>query len=241
MRGQKASSSTLMIAAIMIFSTFSLSAISSIGIKNVNAQQLADQVFSIKSSPYGISMAEWSAKWWQRTLSIPMAVNPVNDDTGAYCSTNQSGPIWFLGGNFGGKTERNCTVPSGKAILFPIINVECTYKDSEEAKSEQDLRNCAKADQDKVTNLDVTIDGTKLENLRSYRIQSPLFNVTLPNDNVIGKTPGATQGISDGYWILLKPLSPGKHEIKFVGLLVDFTTTGSTNFLTDNTYHLTIE
>jgi hypothetical protein len=48
------------------------------------------------------------------------------------------------------------------------------------------------------------------------------------------------QAVSDGYWILLNPLSAGKHEIRFSGSLVDYTATGPVNFVTDTKYDLTI-
>src|SRR3954454_15050615 len=37
-------------------------------------------------------------------------------------AVHQRGPVWFLGGvSPGGAAERRCSVPGGKALLFPII------------------------------------------------------------------------------------------------------------------------
>lgn len=47
-------------------------------------------------------------------------------------------------------------------------------------RTESELRACAKSDQDKVTIVDVTVDGVPLKDLKSYRVSSPLFNLTLP-------------------------------------------------------------
>ena len=66
---------------------------------------------------------------------------------------SQSGPVWFLAGTFGGKAERTCTIPSGKAILFPPINTECSYKENPMLKTESDLRACAKHLQDETTQM----------------------------------------------------------------------------------------
>ena len=107
-------------------------------------------------------------------------------------------------------------------------------------KTESDLRSCAKADQDKATNLQVTVDGVAISDVKMYRVQSPLFNVTIPKDNVIGSPPGTTQAVSDGFWILLKPLPVGKHQIHFSGSLVDFTATGPLNLISDAKYNITI-
>jgi hypothetical protein len=53
--------------------------------------------------------------------------------------------------------------------------------------------------------------------LKEYRIQSSLFNFSLPHDNILWLPPQKTQAVSDGNWVFLKPLSTGQHEIKFKG------------------------
>jgi hypothetical protein len=64
--------------------------------------------------------------------------------------------------------------------------------------------------------------------------------MTIPKDNVMGVPPGTTQAVSDGFWIILKPLPVGKHEIHFTGSLADFTATGPLNFVSDAKYDITI-
>jgi hypothetical protein len=211
----------------------------------VQAQNGSDDnptVFTLDSQPYRVSYAEWTAKFWQWLLEQPSDNNPVNDQTGKNCANNQKDPnVWFLLGTAGGSAERTCTIPAGKAILVSIINVVCSYATDPELKSESELRSCAKADQDKVTSVELTLDGMKFQDLKKNRIQSPLFNVTLPKNNIFQGTPGPTKAISDGFWVFLKPLSPGRHELKDSGVLVDFTTTSTTNFATDVTYHLIVK
>jgi hypothetical protein len=201
--------------------------------------QTAPDVFTIDSNPYGVSYNDWTAKWWQWALSIPKETNPVGDETGKYCGQGQEGPVWFLAGTFGGSMERSCTIPAGKAILFSPINVECSYAEFPDLKTESDLRTCAKSGQDLATEFEVSIDGVELQNLQNYRIQSPLFELTLPKDNVYGLPPSTTKAVSDGVWVFLKPLSPGNHQIHSKGVSVDFTTTGTVpSFVSDVTYRL---
>ena len=138
-----------------------------------------------------------------------------------------------------GEVSRACSIPAGKAIFFPVINVECDYT-SPNLKTESDLRKCATDDQNKVSNLRATVDGVAIPDLEKYRAQSPLFNMTVPKDNVMGIPPGTTQAVSDGFWVFLKPLSPGKHEIHFTGSLADFTATGPLNLVEDVKYDITI-
>jgi hypothetical protein len=82
---------------------------------------------------------------------------------------------------------------------------------------------------------------SNLKQLDKYRATSPLFNVTYPPHNLFGSPAGQTQGIGDGYWVFLQPLSPGKHELHFSGLTPGNPTTGTANFAIDTTYHLIVQ
>jgi hypothetical protein len=174
-------------------------------------------VFSPDSDPYGVSYAEWTAKWWQWVLSIPAKNNPINDNNGINCAINQSGPVWFLAGTGRGAAERNCTISTGKAILFPILNYGATFADEPTIKSEQELISLAKREMDVISSLEVTVDGVKLNGLERYRVRSPIFDVVLPEINLFGGTPGPTRGVADGYWLFLEPLFKGKHKIHSFG------------------------
>ena len=198
-------------------------------------------VFPVDSKPYGKSYADWSAIWWQWLLSIPEDKSPAGDSTGEDCGTNQQGPIWFLAGTFGGSAERTCTIPSGKAIMFSPINSECSYAEYPDEKTESDLLECAKTFQDQTTSAQVTINGTAIENLDQFRIQSPPFNVTLPENNVFGVSSGPTQAVSDGLWVILKPLPVGEHKIGFKGSSVDFTTGAKNTFVSDANYNVIVK
>ena len=197
-------------------------------------------VFPPDSKPYGLTYGEWTAKWWQWAYLMPEANNPTVDDTGRNCANNQTGPVWFLAGTGGGAVTRECTIPSDKVILIPIINVVCDSATDLALDTEAELRACAKADQDTVIGKEITVDGINIDNLDSYRFQSPLFNLTYPENNIAGVAPQTAKAVSDGFWILLEPLSPGSHEIHFKAALGDPTAIGITNFALDVRYLLTI-
>lgn len=195
-------------------------------------------VFGIDSKPYNLTYGEWTAKWWQWLLSIPQDSSPAVDETGENCATNQNGPVWFLAGTTGGSAERTCVVPAGVAILFPVINSMCDYASYPTVKTETDLLACARADNDQAINLQASIDGTSLQNLEKYRIQSPLSNITYPENNIFGASSGSTKMISDGFWVFLEPLGDGEHEIHFSGETASNPTLGLNPFATELTYHL---
>ena len=49
--------------------------------------------------------------------------------------------MWFLADQLGGEEERTCTIPSGKAILVPILTGQCDYT-AIEIKNDEELKRC---------------------------------------------------------------------------------------------------
>jgi hypothetical protein len=228
--------------AITLFAFAIINSLS--GIAFIRAQEdggnSSPGVFPPDSKPYGLTYGEWTAKWWQWAYLMPEANNPLVDNTGKNCANNQTGPVWFLAGTSGGAVTRECTISSGNAILVPIINVECDSALDPSLDTEAELRACAKADQDTVIAKEITVDGVNIGSLDSYRFESSLFNLTFPENNIAGVAPQTAKAVSDGFWILLEPLSPGMHEIHFKAALGDPTAIGTTNFALDVRYLLTI-
>ena len=189
--------------------------------------------------PYGRLLrrvyAELSARWWQWAIALPVAAHPLFDT--ADCNAGQEGTVWFLGGAFTGTTTtRECTVPRGKAIFIPVLNVECSTVEPPPffGANEAELRACAAAFQDPGTGMFATIDGHEVHHLDRYRVQSPLFDFDAPADNILF-IPGPVSGesVSDGVWILLAPLSNGSHTIRFGGSFPGFPI--------DVTYNITVK
>jgi hypothetical protein len=197
-------------------------------------------VYPVNSKPYGLTYGQWAAKWWQWLFSIPEENNPAGDEIGKNCAEGQKGPVWFLAGTFGGKLERSCTIPQGKAIFFLVIGAECSTAEFPRLKTEPELLECAKALNEGATGR-VIIDGTEVQNFEDYRVQTGLFNMTMPVNNVLGVEAGTTTAAADGWNIMLEPLSPGTHEISFGGSVVGNPTTGTESYVTDVTYHVTIK
>ena len=206
--------------------------------QRVFADELNPGLYSPDSNPYGTSFPVWTTKWWQWFIGIPNSQQPFPDTTGEKCNTNQAGPVWYLVGS-GGKVERNCSIPSSKAILFPILNTECSYSESPSLKNEAELRKCA-VDSNKDAILSASLDNQEIKNIDKYKITSGLFNVSYPSDPVFVTNSNFSQAVSDGWFIMLEPLKPGQHELKFSASQVGAQTTGESTAL-DVTYHLTIK
>ena len=195
-----------------------------------------------------------TADWWKWVIAIPPEINPLLDETGENCDIDQRGYVWYLAGTTGNlsSVERECTIPEGKQILFPIINTFCSELTDAElisnltgipppippAQIEEGLKTCTKAIIDQVDITEASIDGKDVMNLQNFRVQSPLFLITYPPNNVFQVTndTGIPQkAIAEGYWVLLDGLKAGEHTIEFTG------GASALNFTTHVTYYLTIE
>ena len=180
---------------------------------------------------YGKTYGEWSAEWWKWVLAVPGSTNPLVDSTGEFCAEGQDGKVWYLAGTFGGSAERNCSVPAGRPVFFPLLNFLfiCTEPGETEAIARESVNSGA----DKIDALEVNLDGKPVPMLRNHRAESPAFNTTFPEGNLFGIAPGVYgPSVSDGYWVMLF-LKPGNHELSFSGKKDDFEL--------NVTYHLTVE
>jgi hypothetical protein len=197
-------------------------------------------IFNTNEKPYGIAYKDWTAKWWQWLMMIPSNYNPVNDNTGKNCGVGQNGPVWFLAGTGSATAVRSCDIPDGKAILYPVLNSQCDPVNFKDSRTESELRECAQADDNYAVTLQSSIDGHPIANLKKYRVTSSLFNISYAPNNIFGYVAANTTAVSDGYWVFLKPLSAGKHDIRFTGITSDNPTTGTKSFLVDVTYHINV-
>ncbi len=186
----------------------------------------------------GRSAVELSTEWWHWAMSAPGAVNPVADTTGEQCGVNQAGKFWFLAGGFGSsKVRRRCHVPTGKYIFFPVVNSvsyprqpKSGYSCSE-AQADATYANAATLD------LFATVDGTPVPNLLSHRAATKkCFDIFARAPNAFNATPSAT----DGFWLMLKPLSKGVHTLSFGGRQTD-ARSGNNRMVQDIEYELVID
>jgi hypothetical protein len=207
-------------------------------------------VLPINSSPYGKSYGEWSGAWWQWAYSFPADTNPVSDPTGELAGLGQSGPVWFLAGNFGGTTVRTATVPAGKGLFFPIINSLWInipeLGDNPWSDEQRDFaRSIIGPFIDNAFNLSCTIDGGAIQDLESYRAVTPdgaEYFVTVPENSLLAPLglPAGSYGpsVDDGIYLMLAPLRPGEHTIRITSASQG-SALGDAEL--DVTYHLTVK
>jgi hypothetical protein len=204
-------------------------------------------------APYlGMTYDQWSVAWWKWIESIPSSSNPLNDDGKGNFNPaiGQSGKVWFLAGSYVGPVKREIKIPAGKAIFFPIINIVATKDATGDFDTVKQRRTAVRTIINGVTIKEVEVDGKYLK-VNNYRVESkPFAFTTIPTDptdstntefNVLNLSgPGPIAAVSDGYWIMLKPLSEGIHRIRIHGR-IDTCEYGGIHYETDVTYIITVK
>lgn len=210
-------------------------------------------VYALDEKPFGKSWIDWTIDWWKWLLSIPLSDNPANDNTGKNAGQKQSGSVWYLAGTKEStdnkalnKVERTCTIPSDKAIFFPILCCHASLAVKHHLKTDAELLSYASCITDGMIELELDINSEFLYPLKlaklhtgflcKYRISSSIFDMTLPKDNLFCGKQGETKAASDGYWIFLKPMPQGinqKLTIHFSGIEDDYRT--------EVTYHILLQ
>ena len=150
----------------------------------------------------------------------------------------QQGDVWYLAGNFGGSSDRTCSIPKNKKLFFPLIN--WIFWTPEDCTDENDCRSKLSVEVDKVTQFTCTIDDVPCAWVAQIvRSQSASMPLNVPKNSFAvtdgGYKPGLRKiSVADGYWVMLEPLAVGEHTLHFTGAT-------SFPFSLDVTYHLNVK
>lgn len=160
---------------------------------------------------------ELANQWWQWAMASPRSSSPVSDQTGERCGNGQQGEFWFLAGGYGSsKIRRNCTVPAGKSLFFPLINmVYWPTSEGGETFTCNRAKELAALNNDTAIELFAEIDGQAVEHLEQYRVASQQCFDVFDRVPQAQKPYKAFPSATDGYWLQIGPLSPGRHTLKF--------------------------
>ena len=189
-----------------------------------------------QSSYQGQSYGDWAAEWWQTMYSMPV-VNGQHPLLTGGAVTNDG--TLFLASSPSGPTTIDITVPNATTIVVPVVNAECSTIEPEpfHGDTEPELRACANGHIDNTSGLSATIDAVPVSELQTYRTQSPLFEFTLPENNVLEfqgiEAPAGTtaQAVDAGVYLVIRPLSrQTTHTIRVRGTFDEFGTTIDTTF-----------
>lgn len=187
------------------------------------------------SAVQGLTYGDWLAKWWQYALTLPEDQNPLAGTTGENCVFQRVGNVGLILADSTLHTPITCEVPTGMMLYLEVLGAECS--NLEEAPfyggNEAELRACAQALVPE--DLEASIDDREVQNLPQYITISPLFQFTEPEKNILGVPAGTIgESVGSGAYLLLEPLSPGKHTIYLKG------TYPTLGYTADKTFDLTV-
>jgi hypothetical protein len=171
------------------------------------------EIAPIQSHPYGQTYSEWAADWWQVALETPESVNPVLVETGENCDQGNQGNVWFLFGTFGGEPiERDCEIPIGAALFFPLIN-QFSSRFEDEPLTEEELREAAACVED--ADLLFEFKGAPVNDLDQFFEESPTFQVQFPDTDALFGLNGILLdlAVDAGFYLFLRPLPPGNYAL----------------------------
>src|SRR5262249_52949506 len=130
------------------------------------------------------------------------------------------GPVFFAVASPGpGTTIYTYKVPCDEYVLLPLYTYAWLIQsDADPCSDFHCSRELADRFVHATTSLSVNIDGTPVRNLfEHYEATSDFFYATAPLDGWwAGGDPtfaGQWFGFTSGYWLMLKPLSPGQHVL----------------------------
>lgn len=172
---------------------------------------------------FGKSNQQWSTEWWKTIMSYDCVHNPLNQQS-LSVTVNQASPVVFLSGMPSGISERTIEVTRDKALFVPIINVLKEYPSTntdQNPRPGQTVEQFLKAEAAKyvnlATNMKVVLDRDVIKITAKDRVATDMFYFKRNKDlaGCVGQAvTGQLQvGVSDGYWIVIDHLSPGRHTL----------------------------
>jgi hypothetical protein len=216
-------------------------ALAALMLLGIAATSPAAEVLPPSSLPYGYSYEEWSAKYWQWTLgqSTKNLENLGNPDI---CSGPAS-RVRFLGpSTIGGDAihieTNHVTIAPGTPLFLSVLslwqdNGNCPLSAFTTFTAAQ-LATFVQESWSAVTETTCTIDGVAVDGMEDptnsvYNVVSTPFSyTTAKEDNILAGELGATclpgdftiyPAVADGVYLMIAPLSPGKHTIRAVAVV----------------------
>lgn len=196
---------------------------------------------AIKGKPHGQDLGQLTMDHWGWNLC---GGDGDGGDTFAFfnpeCAGQEDVPdgFQFLAGIAGLGGNRVCTLPKNKFIFLPVINSICWEGDGDcEGMNTEDTIDClldfCKEWVDGVNEgtLEAALDGKDLE-IRRLVGQTESFDYCPTDVGTIAPTLIGVPSTTDGYWVLIPPLSVGEHELTYFGEVAGVFQTGGTFTIT---------
>lgn len=215
------------------------SALAALLLLGLAASAAPDQVLPPSSLPYGLSYQEWSAKWWQ--WSLGQSTDCLELVGGPGICEGPASRVRFLAGayGFGVNAQTNhVTIPAGTPLFLTVLgfeadNTACPTNMFTTLTGDQLTAEALSGWSGAASLTTCTIDGVPVAGIANptnsvYNVVSPAFSyTTAERANILSLIAGEDcipggmtiyPTVADGVYLMLSPLSPGKHTIHWVGV-----------------------
>src|SRR5215471_15228156 len=175
----------------------------------------AVQLFSKAEKPFGISYDDWVSKYWNWNNSL--TTDQFTPKPGG-CIINKSNSLVMLADpTIEGSPHMTCNISSKQGVMIDLWAGWCDT--GGDLSHLGNIRSQVNVDGVPVANLNVglsmiggSLDYKKNAMTNVTELYTKGFNITdAPNNhNIVGYKPGTWRAGSQGWWVFLKPLSPGQ-------------------------------
>jgi hypothetical protein len=180
----------------------------------------------------GRTLQQWIVRRWQKMGAIPARINPLLRTDSTYTAAGDDGSVFYPVNKFSNYSRpavpvtRRQSVRDNQYIFLSLMsNIYVEPKvprppGYDHAKEVREYRAVLANAASKIDELHLTIDGVEVPSSELFRHHeiSPEFDIILPSGNMFHTKSGKTEFVvTDGYWLMLKPLSAGQHTIHFHG------------------------
>jgi len=169
------------------------------------------EIYSPSEWVAGTGQVNWVRRYWEWVRSFSAAESPSADASGYRCGAGQSGPVWFLtGSNRSASVQRECEIPEGKVLLVPIVNALAQASPGAPVACDKLLVTLRQFSAG-VTDLRLKLNAMTLDRPERFLFGTGCFALREGSSAQSGLAAGT------GYWVFVKPLKKGRHEIEFGG------------------------
>jgi hypothetical protein len=178
------------------------------------------RLFKKNESPLGLTVNQWIKDW--ELFNMSRSCEEVST-LAAITIPGQNQSMVFLNGTLFTHGTADITIHADQSIFVPIVSilysVPTCISNSFQIQSGQDpqsfLSQTVTTVMDGVEIDFVKLDGKEVENVMNYRYQTEMFNLTpteeLQHCLLLCYPGGELKTMEEGFYIVIKPLSPGVH------------------------------
>ena len=175
-------------------------------------------------NPLGKSLESWAIEYWRWWITVP----PGIEKQSCVMHSVPNASMVFLINPWTVNYQGTCNIPSDKHILVPLLVGECdtTLPDAKGGEIES-LWQCAASADEPFEAWSVVIDNNVISRnwgndvvneglVKDILVRnSAKFMIEIPEINDLDVKAGLYPAVVDGYYLVLKPLSPGEHNLEY--------------------------